>query len=52
VFIREIVRLHGIPKKIISDKDANFTSRFWEDLFVGLGTIGLQHNLSSIDKWT
>jgi len=23
--------------KIISEKDANFTSRFWKELFVGLG---------------
>ena len=29
VFINEIVRLHGVPKKIISDIDLNFTSIFW-----------------------
>jgi len=38
VFIREIVRLHGVSKKIVSDKDAKFTSKFWKDLFAGLGT--------------
>ena len=38
VFIRERVRLHGIPKKIVSDIDAKFTSRFWKELFVGLRT--------------
>ena len=32
------MRLHGVPKKIISDRDAKFTSRFWKDLFAGLGT--------------
>lgn len=37
IFIKEIVRLHGFPKKIISDRDAKFTSKFWKDLFVGLG---------------
>ena len=37
VFIREIVRLHGIPKKIVFDIDAKFTSRFWKELFAGLG---------------
>jgi len=31
------VRLHGILKKIVSDRDANFTSRFWKELFVGSG---------------
>lgn len=38
VLIREIVRLHGIPKKIVSDKDVKFTSRFWKELFARLGT--------------
>jgi len=28
VFIRDIVSFHGVPKKIISDTDAKFTSRF------------------------
>ena len=31
------MRLHGVPKKIISNKDAKFTSRFWKELLVGLG---------------
>jgi len=37
IFIREIVRLHGIPKKIVLDRDAKFTSNFWKELLVGLG---------------
>ena len=32
------MRLHGIPKKIVSDRDAKFTSRFLKDLFPSLGT--------------
>jgi hypothetical protein len=38
VFIKEIFRLHGLPKTIISDRDAKFTSSFWKILFAGLGT--------------
>ena len=37
VFIREIVRIHGVPKKIMSKMDAMFTSKFWKELFAGLG---------------
>jgi hypothetical protein len=28
IFMKEIARLHGIPRKIVSDKDTNFTSKF------------------------
>ena len=28
IFIKEIVRLHGVPKRIISNRDAKFTSKF------------------------
>ena len=29
VFFSKIVRLHGMPKKIISDRGSIFTGRFW-----------------------
>jgi hypothetical protein len=38
IFMKEIFRLHGMPKKIISDRDAKFTSNFWKSLFAGFGT--------------
>jgi hypothetical protein len=38
LYIREIVRLHGILASIVSDRDARFTSRFWQCLQDEMGT--------------
>jgi len=32
-FFQEIVRLHGLPATIVSDRDPVFTSDFWKELF-------------------
>jgi hypothetical protein len=45
VFISEIVRLHGIPKRIISDRGSMFTGRFWTSFQEALGT---QLNFSTV----
>ncbi|KAG8503548.1 hypothetical protein CXB51_001495 [Gossypium anomalum] len=38
LYISEIVRLHGVPLSIISDRDPRFTSWFWKKLQEALGT--------------
>jgi hypothetical protein len=38
IFWKEIVRHHGIPSAIISDRDPRFTSHFWRALWKQLGT--------------
>ena len=38
IYIEQIVRLHGIPSSIASDRDPRFTSKFWESLQAVLGT--------------
>ena len=38
IFIQEIVRLHGVPVTIISDRGTQFTSQFWRTFQHELGT--------------
>ncbi|XLU29618.1 hypothetical protein S245_065684, partial [Arachis hypogaea] len=38
LYIKEIVRLHGVPSTIVSDRDPRFTSRFWGAFQRAFGT--------------
>jgi hypothetical protein len=38
VYLDQIIRLHGVPKTIISDRGAPFIAHFWEQLQYALGT--------------
>ncbi|GJP48988.1 hypothetical protein CLOM_g8257 [Closterium sp. NIES-68] len=38
IFISTIVRLHGLPSAIISDRDPKFTSKFWQETWEQYGT--------------
>jgi hypothetical protein len=38
LYIKEIIRLHGILVSIVSDQDPRFTSRFWRSLQEAPGT--------------
>src|SRR3984893_10817976 len=38
IFFDTVVKLHGVPKNIISDRDPRFTSKFWKQLWNLLGT--------------
>ena len=38
LYISRIVCLHGVPKKIVSDRGTQFTSRFWQKLHESMDT--------------
>jgi transposase InsO family protein len=38
LYMSRIVCLHGVPKKIVSDRGLQFTSKFWEKLHESMDT--------------
>jgi hypothetical protein len=44
IYMKEVVRLHEVPKQIVLDRDPKVTSNFWKGLFKGFGT---NQNLST-----
>jgi hypothetical protein len=38
IFMKEIFKLHGLPKTIISNRDVKLTLNLWKGLFISLGT--------------
>ena len=38
IFMKEIFKLHQLPKAIVSHRDVKFNSNFWKGLFANFGT--------------
>lgn len=39
VFVKEVVKLHGFPETMVSDRDKVFLNQFWTTLFKSQGTL-------------
>ena len=38
IYVDQIVRLHGVPTTIVSDRGSQFTSRLWDQVHQAMGT--------------
>ena len=52
LYIREIVRLYGVPVSIVSDRDPRFKVHFWNFFQKAMGTRMTMYSFPPIDKWS
>jgi hypothetical protein len=38
LYMKEVLRLHCVPKSIVSGRDSMFVSKFWQSMHSALGT--------------
>ena len=52
LYIKEIVRLHGVPVSIVSDWDTRFTSQFWKSSESTRNSVEVQYSVPSSNERT
>jgi hypothetical protein len=52
LFMREVVRLHGVPEAILSDRDPRFIAHFWRAFWAQLNDSDHEHRVSPSDRWS
>ena len=50
LYIREIVRFHGVPTSIVCDRDPRFTFKFWGRLHQALGTVTSRSDITNLSN--
>ena len=50
-YLEEIVRLHGVPSSILSDRDTRFQSTFWQKLQEVFRMLLLRSTQRLMDTW-
>lgn len=46
IFVREVIHLHGVPERTVTNRDTVFANGFWSD-FHPRGQKGVEHRASS-----
>lgn len=51
IFLKKIIRFHGVPQKIISDRHTFYFQILEKPITIYMNTTKLQYNISPRDRW-
>lgn len=47
VLVRDVIRLHGLPKQIVSDRDIKFTNNYWR---TAMQILGIEIHMTTVNN--